>query len=495
MAVTLLLLLISAFAVGPVAVFLMSERSAASATTGGTIHAPPEAPVLTDAQLRSLALEVRSQYLDDRAESINWWLMAAAVSLAAITVFVTAVGILMVVSGFIGYRWFRDILDDARRYTAEAQTSATEAQTIAAQAQTTATRAEQLAEDAEQTVERIREAEREAQQTRDAIGRSTAEDAAKSQELQRLADQMSNLIEVGDLDRTTAEAIRLQSAGNNSAAIQKWQAIANLAEGNDDNRAARARFSIGYLHGQRSEYELASNAYVEAIRLDPTFVAAYNNRGTSFGELNRFEDALGDFNSAVTIDPEYAGSYYNRGNARVRLGDYALAIADLDYAIQLEPDYPVAYMVRAGAKCALGDYEAALADAEMAISADPSLPGAYNHRGLAKFGLGRFQEAKDDYDNDVLNDPDNPIPYSNRAEARIMLGEYEHALEDCNLAIERDPESASAYYNRGRANSALAQTIEARSDFVTSLNLAERQSNSDLKEKIEQALADLERTN
>ncbi len=76
-----------------------------------------------------------------------------------------------------------------------------------------------------------------------------------------------------------------------------------------------------------------------------------------------------------------------------------------------------------------------------------------------------------------------------------MLGEYEQALEDCNLAIERDPEPANAYYYRGRANSALAQKIEARTDFVTSLKLAERQSNSDLKEKIEQVLADLEHPN
>ena len=388
LSLALLVFLLAAFASGPSAVIFMLERSAVTTTGAGAAVAPVDTTTLTDAQLDRLALEVRGQYLDHRAESINWWLMAAAISLAAITVFVTALGILIVIAGFIGYRWFRDILDDARRYTAEAQKSAAEAQIIAAQAQTTATKAEQLSEDAEQTVERIREAEQEAQQARDAIRGSTAEDAATSQELQRLADQMTNLIEVGDLDRATAEAIRLQTDGNNTAAIQKWQAIANLAGGNDNQRAALAWFSVGYLHGQAEEYELAISAYDKSIELNPQSSVPYNNRGVDKVRLQRFDQAISDYDTAIEIDGQNATAYYNRGNAKALQQQYAAAVADYDAAIRMNPEYSEAYNNRAEVEIERGNYDDAISDCNKAIQFSPELAEPYFHRGRARLALG-----------------------------------------------------------------------------------------------------------
>ena len=122
------------------------------------------------------------------------------------------------------------------------------------------------------------------------------------------------------MDHATAEAFRLQRRGDTVAAIEKWQAIANILEGVDNERAARAWSSIGYLHGQANEHEAAESAYDTAIKLNPEYALAYNNRGNRKAGLGRHEEAIADYDRAIGINPEYAIAYNNRGQVKSRIG-------------------------------------------------------------------------------------------------------------------------------------------------------------------------------
>ena len=270
-AVLLLVLLVAAFAAGPVAVLVMVGPAAGEPAGVG-----PSVTVTDDAIYR-LFNDLRSQYLDDRAESITWWLMAAAVSLAFVTAFVTALGIIIVIAGFVGYRWFRDILDDARRYTGEAQESANQAKTVVNEAQSAATDAVASATQASEIVEQMKQNKEQSEQILEDQRSMTAEDFARSGEQRSIENELGS-VENTPLDRAIAEAFRLQRQGNVAAAIEKWLAIANILEGVDDERAARAWFSIGYLHSQASEHETAIPAYDIAIQINPKLAEAYNNR-------------------------------------------------------------------------------------------------------------------------------------------------------------------------------------------------------------------------
>ena len=556
----LLILLIAAFAAGPVAVFMISERSAASESTVGPTVPTDHATALTDSQLERLALEVRSQYVDDRAESINWWLMAAAVALAFITVFTTGLGIIIVIAGFVGYRWFRDILDDARRYTAEAQRSALQAQTVADGAQTTASEAERLAAESEEIVERIRRTEEQANHAVERLSISTAQDAATSNDLQWLADLVSGLIQATDIDRATADALRLQRQGDTKAAIEKWRSIANIIEGIDDKRAARAWFSVGYLQGDEGEHELAVAAYDRAIRLDPTMADAHNDRGNAKSRLGRNAEAISDYDTAILIAPEYALAYSNRGNAKRLLGQLEQAKGDLDTAIRLDPrhapaynnrgitqsmlgrhedaindydkaiqldpglsealnnrgaskhalrqhedaiddfasairvdpNYATAYNNRGNANLAVSLLDAAVADYTVAIGLNPEYARAYSNRGAAKFHLGLLNQAKDDFVECIRLDPQFAEAYANLGEVEIELGEYHNAIVSCNKALDLNPSLGEVYYHRGMAQMALSSISEARTDFEMAAKLADQESVSELKQKVEQALAGLD---
>ena len=399
LSLALLVFLTAALASGPVAVIFMLERPAAATSGTGSAVSLDQAATLSDVQLERLALEVRGQYLDDRAESISWWLMAAAVALAFVTVFTTGLGIIIVIAGFVGYQWFKDTFDDARRYTGDAQRSAAQAQQVADNAALTAKEAERLAGEASALVEQIKETGEQAQQELEKLRNSTAEDAAASGELQDLVDRVDTISGLSPSDLTTAEAVRLQRSGQMLAAIEKWQAIAIIMEGIDDERAARAWFSVGYLHTQTKEkdYESAVSAFEKAIALRPAFVPAYNNLGVVKSELGQDVEAIKYYDMALDLDSTYSEAYTNRGASKFTLGQWTEAREDYVLSISHNRESAVAYCNLGEVEIELDQYESAVENCSQAIRRNTELGDAYYHRGRAQAALNRTAEARLDF--------------------------------------------------------------------------------------------------
>ena len=83
---------------------------------------------------------------------------------------------------------------------------------------------------------------------------------------------------------------------------------------------------------QAEKQEWSDNAivhYTEAIRLNPDFADAYNNRGNAYGRKGDFDAAIQDYNKAIALNPEYARAYANRGEAWLHLKEWERAKADL----------------------------------------------------------------------------------------------------------------------------------------------------------------------
>ena len=65
-----------------------------------------------------------------------------------------------------------------------------------------------------------------------------------------------------------------------------------------------SQYNYGMALQKAKEFENALSAYNAAIKLNPNFVQAYNNRGLTHSELKRHEDALADFSRAFELNPE-----------------------------------------------------------------------------------------------------------------------------------------------------------------------------------------------
>ncbi len=271
-------------------------------------------------------------------------------------------------------------------------------------------------------------------------------------------------------DKAISTALDLQRQGENDKAIEKWRAIAGITEGTDNDLAARAWFSVGYLlHDKDSKGAIL--AYDRAIDLTPDYAEAYFNRGATKSALGDLQAALADYDEAVRLNPDLAETYLNRGNAKSALGDPQAALADYDEAIRLTPDYAAAYFNRGNTKGTLGDLQAALADYDEAIRLTPDHAAAYNNRGNTKRKLGDPQAALADYDEAIRLTPDHAAAYYNRGLAKSDLGQYEAALADYDEAIRLTPDLAEAYTNRGATKSDLGDPQAALADYDEAIRL------------------------
>ena len=421
-------------------------------------------PSEVEAEIQRRINELRREQMDDRAGTVDWWLAALAVVLGFF-------GIVVVVGGYIGFTRFREI-------EAEAKNSAKDAA--------------EHAKDAKRYIEEIERNRDESNKiVRGMNAQTVTDDPDDSGEANQAVKDVLRNPGASLIARAIANAISLQKRGKRDDAIEKWRAVAHVAEESDNDLAARAWFSVGYLRWDKNPEDCIF-AYDQAIRLNPNLVAAYTNRGVAKHKLGRHEAALADHDEAIRLNPDYAAAYFNRGVAKHKLGRHEAALADHDEAIRLNPDYAAAYFNRGIAKHKLGRHEAALADHDEAIRLNPDYAAAYTNRGVAKHKLGRHEAALADHDEAIRLNPGLAEAYTNRGLEKHELGRHEAALTDHDEAIRLNPDLAEAYFNRGIAKHELGLKDDARKDFEIALELAQKANDAKIVAQAEQLLRDLD---
>ena len=188
------------------------------------------------------------------------------------------------------------------------------------------------------------------------------------------------------------------------------------------------------------QYEEALTAAEQAIRLDPNYAPAYNNKGGTLVNLKRFEEALAACDQAIRLDPNFALAYNNKGLAFYGLQRYEEAITAFDQAIRLDPDFAP----------------------------------AYNNKGTALWTLKRFKVALDAYEQAIHLNPSLAFAHYGKGSSLYYLKRYEEALYACEQAIRLDPNYANAYYNKGIVLEQLGRAEEAQQAYEKAKQLGFR---------------------
>ena len=308
--------------------------------------------VTVDVEILRRFNELRRELLDHRAKTVDWWLAATAI-------FLTLLGIVTVIAGYLSFKRFREIEAEARGNVESSR---------------------KYAEEARNLVGEIKERRDEVNSLVEGM---TAEDVQNDpDEAQRAAKNVRKDPSSSPISQAVAAAVLFQRQGKIEEALEKWRAIAIISEGSDKELAAQAWFSVGYLSQRHktNAHETAIDAYDEAIRLKPDYATAYSNRGVAKNDLGRHDEAIADYDEAIRLKSDYAEAYSNRGNAKSGLGRHDEAIADHDNAIRLKSDYATAYNNRGVTKSDLGRHEEAIADYDEAIHLKPDSAEAYSNR-------------------------------------------------------------------------------------------------------------------
>ena len=253
--------------------------------------ARPATPGAVGEEIQSRFNDLRSELLDDRAGYIDWWLAAMAIVL-------TFFGIVVAIAGFLGFRRFREIETEARKSVEATKQYETAVKDIRK-------RIEDLLSESEERVQLIR-----------MNAEAAANNPAKAN--QAVKDTRKNP-KASLTEKAIANALDLQQQGRNKEAIEKWRAIASIAQGTANNLAAEAWFSVGYLL-QDKDPEGSISAYDRAIRLKPDLAEAYMNRGLAKGALERHEDAIADHDEAIRLKTGLGRSLLQPGHCEASVG-------------------------------------------------------------------------------------------------------------------------------------------------------------------------------
>ena len=258
----------------------------------------------------------------------------------------------------------------------------------------------------------------------------------------------------------------------------------------ENELAAHAFFSIGYLLSEGKKVKKALSAYDMAITLKPDFVEAYHNRALGLQQIHKYEAAIIDLEQAIRLDPDSSELHYKLGCIKGCSNQWESAIADFDKVIKLDPNCAEAYCCRGLMKSELDEYKSAIADFDKAIelNLNPDFVDIHYIKGIVNAQFKQYEEAIADFDEAIRLNPDDAKAYDSRGIVKGLLKRYESAISDHTTAIDIMPDFAEAYAHRGAAKVELGNIDEARSDLQAALTLAEQQGNTDFKTLVEKGL-------
>jgi tetratricopeptide (TPR) repeat protein len=234
--------------------------------------------------------------------------------------------------------------------------------------------------------------------------------------------------------------------------------------------AAIEAFEQAYALDLAERHHESLEQYTRAIKLNPKYALAYNNRGTEYQHVGDYKSAVADYDRAIELDDDDAMVFYNRALAHLILKNYAQTVKDTDRALEINPSYALAYNTRANAYRHLGNYPQAVRDYDRAIELDARDLVAYYNRGMSFYAAGNYPQAIRDYDRAIELDARDGIIYFNRGISYSMLGNYPQAIKDYDRAIELNYRETMIYYNRGIAYSMLGNYAKVIEDCTTVIN-------------------------
>ena len=261
--------------------------------------------------------DLRSEYLDDRAASLNQWLVVIGLVLAF---FAVAIPVVTGIAAYVAYTQFQRIESEAQESLKEAKQYASEAAIYLEDIQ------------AQKEIAKKVVSELTSQDITKLIQSGKSEVPPEVETLLRTIQ-----LEPGTsvIDKAIIDAVRLRQEGKTDDAIEKWSSIASISEGIDNDIAAAAFYARGTIKNNLSKNEEAISDLNEAIRLRSNYAEAYLLRGISKNNLGRHEEAILDVNEAIRLKPNYAEAYFCRSLAKISLRKEEAAKVDYQIALKI----------------------------------------------------------------------------------------------------------------------------------------------------------------
>ncbi len=170
---------------------------------------------------------------------------------------------------------------------------------------------------------------------------------------------------------------------------------------------------VGWMYSQAYSLALSGRhresieRFDEVLRLEPTYVHAWNQKGLCYYFLKDYTRSIQSFKKAQAMSPVYVEPLINTGCALQRLDLFDAAVQSFDDAEALQPGLYETLNNKAISLIALGDFTGALTCLDRCVSAEEAKPSVYCLRSLCLFVLDRIAEGMLDLEIALRLDPLN----------------------------------------------------------------------------------------
>ena len=91
---------------------------------------------------------------------------------------------------------------------------------------------------------------------------------------------------------------------------------------------------------------LAAHRFGQATELEPEYVEAWNNLGSTLSDMGKPDSAIAAFERALELEPHYADAHFNLAETIANLGEYERARKHWRAYLELDPASSWADVVR-----------------------------------------------------------------------------------------------------------------------------------------------------
>ena len=202
---------------------------------------------------------------------------------------------------------------------------------------------------------------------------------------------------------------------------------------------------LGCVHLQRGEHIKAQKFIGQAIKINPSVAAFYNNMGTTLRGLGKLKRALSHYEQAVRLQPEYADAYYNLGTVLLEQRRFKRAVSILNTGVKVQPTHVSMWNNLGRTQHELGKLKEAQQSYREALRLDPKQAEVYGNLGGVLKDRGHLSEAVEAYRQALDINGSLTEVWRSLANALISLERHDEAIECLRSWGQLEPKNGEAH--------------------------------------------------
>lgn len=199
----------------------------------------------------------------------------------------------------------------------------------------------------------------------------------------------------------------------------------------------------------KGELEESIKLYMESLKINPEFNAAYYNIGAAYYNQKKFRKAREYFEKSIEIDPGKSEGYHLLAKTLARLGELENSIRNFVKAMELDLENPEICYDMGNTFILMKDFEKAQRAYERAVKYGSDNAKYLFAMGRLHFGLRKLDEALDSYLRGIQLSPKDKDAIWKIGDIYFIKKEYEKAKDYYMKYLELDKSNMAIYLNIG----------------------------------------------